>query len=112
MEKSTNSSTQEKVSETENADITALEGQGALEKGAKEEGNRTGEDVHGGDNFVELFEESLKSIQEGEVVRGEIVQVDKEYVLVDIGGIRWTYSSNGEKVTKEPSFFPRKRLPK
>ena len=91
MEKSTNNSTQENLSETENADITALEGPGALEKGAKEKGNRTGEDVHDGDNFVELFEESLKSIQEGEVVRGEIVQVDKEYVLVDIG-----YKSEGQ----------------
>jgi len=91
MEKSSNNSTQENLSETENADITALEGRGALEKGAEEKGNRTGEDVHDGDNFVELFEESLKSIQEGEVVRGEIVQVDKEYVLVDIG-----YKSEGQ----------------
>ncbi|MCP4666732.1 MAG: 30S ribosomal protein S1, partial [Deltaproteobacteria bacterium] len=91
MEKSTNSSTQEKVSETENVDMAAFEGQAAFEKGAKEEGNKTGEDVQDGDNFVELFEESLKSIQEGEVVRGEIVQVDKEYVLVDIG-----YKSEGQ----------------
>ena len=43
------------------------------------------------DNFMEMYEESLKSIQEGEVVPGEIVQVDKEYVLVDIG-----YKSEGQ----------------
>jgi len=43
------------------------------------------DDIQGTDNFVELFEESLKSIQEGEVVSGEIVQLDKEYALVDIG---------------------------
>ncbi len=43
------------------------------------------------DNFMELYEESLRSIQEGEVVRGEIVQIDKEYVLVDIG-----YKSEGQ----------------
>ena len=43
------------------------------------------------DNFMKLYEESLKSIQEGEVVPGEIVQVEKEYVLVDIG-----YKSEGQ----------------
>jgi small subunit ribosomal protein S1 len=43
------------------------------------------------DNFMQMYEESLKSIQEGEVVPGEIVQVDKEYVLVDIG-----YKSEGQ----------------
>ncbi|RLB37104.1 MAG: 30S ribosomal protein S1 [Deltaproteobacteria bacterium] len=48
-------------------------------------------DAEDGGNFMELYEESLKSIQEGEVVRGEIVQVDKEYVLVDIG-----YKSEGQ----------------
>ena len=42
-------------------------------------------------NFMELYEESLKSIQEGGVVTGEIVQVDKEFVLVDIG-----YKSEGQ----------------
>jgi len=44
-----------------------------------------------GDNFLELYEESFRSIQEGEVVKGEIVQVDKEFVLVDIG-----YKSEGQ----------------
>ncbi len=90
MEKSTNSLTQEKILETGNVDMTDLESLGALEEGTEEE-SRTGEDAQDGDNFVELFEESLKSIQEGEVVRGEIVQVDKEYVLVDIG-----YKSEGQ----------------
>jgi small subunit ribosomal protein S1 len=42
-------------------------------------------------DFMELYEESLKSIQEGEVIRGEIVQIDKEFVLVDIG-----YKSEGQ----------------
>ena len=35
------------------------------------------DDIQDTDNFVELFEESLNSIQEGEVVRGEIVQMNK-----------------------------------
>ena len=52
----------------------------------------TGEaDAQETDNFGKLYEESLKSIQEGEVIKGEIVQVDKEYVLVDIG-----YKSEGQ----------------
>jgi small subunit ribosomal protein S1 len=43
-----------------------------------------------GPSFMELYEESLKSIQEGKVVKGQILQIDKEYVLVDIG-----YKSEG-----------------
>ena len=49
------------------------------------------DDSHDGADFMELYEESLKSIQEGEVIRGEIVQIDKEFVLVDIG-----YKSEGQ----------------
>ncbi len=48
------------------------------------------------DNFMELYEESLKSIQEGELVKGEIVQVDKEFVLIDIG-----YKSEGQIPIRE-----------
>jgi len=53
--------------------------------------NDSEEEIHEGDNFMQLYEESLKVLQEGEVVEGEIVQVDKEYVLVDIG-----YKSEGQ----------------
>jgi len=45
----------------------------------------------GTESFSEMYEESLKSLQEGELVRGEIVKVDKEFVLVDIG-----YKSEGQ----------------
>jgi len=41
-------------------------------------------------NFMELYEESLKSIEEGGLVTGVIVHVDKEFILVDIG-----YKSEG-----------------
>jgi len=51
----------------------------------------SGEEIPDSDNFMKLYEESLKSIQEGEVIKGEIVQVGKEYVLVDIG-----YKSEGQ----------------
>lgn len=42
-------------------------------------------------NFMEMYEESLKTHQEGELVAGEIVQISKEFVLVDIG-----YKSEGQ----------------
>lgn len=53
--------------------------------------NENEENIQGSDNFMELYEESLKSIHEGKVVKGEIVQIDKEFVLVDIG-----YKSEGQ----------------
>ena len=37
------------------------------------------------DQLPDLYEESLKQYQEGEVVNGRIVAVDKDYVIVDIG---------------------------
>jgi small subunit ribosomal protein S1 len=51
------------------------------------------EDDFGEDSFRELFEKSeeSKSIQEGELVTGEIVMIGKEHVLVDIG-----YKSEGQ----------------
>ncbi|NLA75734.1 MAG: 30S ribosomal protein S1 [Deltaproteobacteria bacterium] len=49
------------------------------------------EDSFGENSFMELYEKSLKSIQEGELVTGEIVMIGKEYVLVDVG-----YKSEGQ----------------
>jgi small subunit ribosomal protein S1 len=54
------------------------------------------EDMMDAGNFMELYEDSLKRIQEGEVVTGEIVQINKEFVLVDIG-----YKSEGQIPVKE-----------
>jgi small subunit ribosomal protein S1 len=42
------------------------------------------------ENLMELYEESFKRFQEGEVVNGKIISIDKENVLVDIG-----YNSEG-----------------
>jgi small subunit ribosomal protein S1 len=39
----------------------------------------------------ELIEESLRRVQEGEVVRGRIVSITKDFVMVDIG-----YKSEGQ----------------
>jgi small subunit ribosomal protein S1 len=43
------------------------------------------------ESFEELYEESPKNIKEGEVVRGSIIQVTDDYVMVDIG-----YKSEGQ----------------
>ncbi len=40
--------------------------------------------------FEELFEQSLRSFQEGEIINGTVVSVDQDYVMVDIG-----YKSEG-----------------
>jgi small subunit ribosomal protein S1 len=42
------------------------------------------------ESFTELYEESLRQYQDGEVVTGRIVSIDKDYVMVDIG-----YKSEG-----------------
>ncbi|MBW1799203.1 MAG: 30S ribosomal protein S1, partial [Deltaproteobacteria bacterium] len=54
------------------------------------------EKIHAPDSFADLYEESLKEIREGEVVEGEIVQIEKEHVLVDIG-----YKSEGQVPIQE-----------
>ncbi len=43
------------------------------------------------DSLMALYEESLKRFEEGEVVSGRIISVDKDHVLVDIG-----YKSEGQ----------------
>jgi small subunit ribosomal protein S1 len=53
--------------------------------------DETAESPDGDKSFMELYEESLKSIQEGKVVKGEIVEIGEEFVLVDIG-----YKSEGQ----------------
>jgi small subunit ribosomal protein S1 len=47
-------------------------------------------DVASPEELVQLYEESLKHIQEGEIVRGRIVQIERDAVLVDVG-----YKSEG-----------------
>ncbi len=49
------------------------------------------ESVGNMDSLMDMYEESFKRFQEGEVVVGKIISVDKDYVLVDIG-----YKSEGQ----------------
>jgi len=42
------------------------------------------------DNMEQLYETSLNKLQEGEVVRGKVIQITKDYIMVDVG-----YKSEG-----------------
>jgi small subunit ribosomal protein S1 len=62
------------------------------EEGAQAQ--QTGEDSD--DTLAEMYEESIRRVQEGEVVQGRIIQADKDFVLVDIG-----YKSEGQVPIEE-----------
>ena len=55
--------------------------------------NTASSDMDSGDmaSLMEMYEESFKRFAEGEVVKGRIISVDKDHVLVDIG-----YKSEGQ----------------
>ena len=77
--------------QSDKAENHAMLNQGGAHDKVKSETAETGGGGKEGKNFMELYEESLKTIQEGSLVRGEIVHVDKEFVLIDIG-----YKSEGQ----------------
>ncbi len=74
-----------------NVDSTSVDRKKIFSEEKGKEVNENEENIQDGHNFMELYEENLKSIREGKVVKGEIVQIDKEFVLVDIG-----YKSEGQ----------------
>lgn len=92
MEK-TNEITKDETIGTKNNKATFDNPQKSSGKGAggTELAEFSQEDIPDSDNFMKLYEESLKSIQEGEVIKGQIVQIGKEHVLVDVG-----YKSEGQ----------------
>ena len=63
------------------------EGKDLALQAAKETTNSDKEE----ESFQKLYEESLKSVEEGEIVRGVVIGVDEEFVTVDIG-----YKSEGQ----------------
>lgn len=91
MVKGTDEMAENGLSVTENVYSTFEDGQKTFSEEMMEDLNETEESIQDSDNFMELYEESLKSIHEGKVIKGEIVQIDKEFVLVDIG-----YKSEGQ----------------
>jgi len=55
-------------------------------KGEPEVARQGAEATMGGkEDLMEMYEESFRRVEEGQVVQGRIVQVDKEFLLVDIG---------------------------
>ena len=55
-------------------------------QGEPEVARRGAEATMGGkEDLMEMYEESFRRVEEGQVVQGRIVQVDKEFLLVDIG---------------------------
>jgi small subunit ribosomal protein S1 len=72
-------------------DLTLLDDKELIPEDSEEAADKLQENIPDHHDFMELFEENLKSIHEGKVVKGEIVQIDKEFVLVDIG-----YKSEGQ----------------
>lgn len=90
MGKGTSKMTENEVFVTENIKPAFVYEQELFHEGEGKDFDETEEDTQDSRDFMELYEESLKSIQEGKVVSGQIVQIDNEYVLVDIG-----YKSEG-----------------
>ncbi len=90
MEKPNNELTQNEPIDSETTQSTAEE-EIKFNDSTIPDGDEQTDEPQDEADFMELYEESLKSIQEGEVIRGEIVQIDKEFVLVDIG-----YKSEGQ----------------
>jgi len=80
----------------ENLEPTFEDGPQIPPKNVKETSPQPEEPMQDERSFMELYEESLQTIQEGKVVRGEIVQIDEEFILVDIG-----YKSEGQIRTSE-----------
>lgn len=74
-----------------NGDSTLLDDKELFPQERGEAANKNEETLQDRHDFMELFEENLKNIREGKVVKGAIVQIDKEFVLVDIG-----YKSEGQ----------------
>ena len=94
MDEQQNQVTEEQPNVTEQEEQAASEDQN-LEAESMEEENDDDMDMddmmeEDEENFMALYEESFKRFEEGEVVTGKIIQIDKDYVLVDIG-----YKSEG-----------------
>jgi len=91
MENARNEKAENIFSDGENVDSTAVNRKEIFPEEKGEKVVEKEENIQDRNEFMELYEENLKSIREGKVVKGEIVQIDKEFVLVDIG-----YKSEGQ----------------
>ena len=74
---------QEMSAESSDTAADAEEGDGAMEESK--------DAVESMESLMDMYEESFKRFEEGEVVTGKVISVDKDHVLVDIG-----YKSEGQ----------------
>jgi small subunit ribosomal protein S1 len=91
MSKGTDEMSESGSLETENMNAAIWEDENGVTDELALDSSESETDADDERSFMEMFEESLKSIQEGKIVSGEIVQIDNEFVLVDIG-----YKSEGQ----------------
>jgi len=95
---SENTETEEAAAEpeTEVADsgLTAEETLDAMEAEEEDAEEMEGETTM--ESLMDMYEESFKRFEEGEVAMGKIISVDKDHVLVDIG-----YKSEGQIAIRE-----------
>lgn len=75
-------------SQTATADQVVAPAQSGQTQQQKKEGSF--EETGDMGQFEDLFEESLKTFQSGEIIEGKVVRIDKEHVMVDVG-----YKSEG-----------------
>jgi len=79
-----------------NGDSNAANRTGVFPRNKRGAANVNRESNQDHNDFMAMYEENLNSIREGKVIKGEIVQIDKEFVLVDVG-----YKSEGQIRTAE-----------
>ncbi|MFP4453179.1 MAG: 30S ribosomal protein S1 [Desulfobacterales bacterium] len=76
---------------TENRDLSEMESAAGMEEEAEmgADGPESAAD-QSMESLLEMYEESIRRFEEGEVVNGRIISVDRDHVLVDVG-----YKSEG-----------------
>lgn len=79
--------------QTQNSEVVENMENDTPESGLEVSGNlnELSDDETSMERLMDLYEESFKRFEEGEVVTGKIISLDKDYVLVDIG-----YKSEGQ----------------
>jgi len=81
MEKVVSEVTQE---QTSNAAANGTAAKSEMDNSSEQE-EMSMEDMADMSQFEDLFEQSLKTFQAGELIEGKVVSVDKEHVMVDVG---------------------------
>ncbi len=87
----TQEQTQARQVDTNSQTATEDQSAGTVETGSAPPSAAPAQPAKGaGEDFGQMFEESLRSVQPGEIVRGRVVNIGPEFVTIDIG-----YKSEG-----------------